>query len=101
MQVERSLLTYVYGCDAALRGTALRVRMAVLRVVSRVELSPCVGETSWRKNSPGRRSVLPYTSSAALHCRSVLSAVWIPRRTNGRVSIQCEVDECALRADLS
>ena len=69
--------------------------------MSKVELLPVAGEVSWRKNSPGRRSVLPYTSFAALHCRSVLSAVRIPRRTTGRVSIQCEGDEWALRADLS
>ena len=91
----------MYGCDDALGGTALNVRMAVLRVVSKVELLPVAGEVSWRKYSPGRRSVLPYTSSAALHCRSVLSAVRIPRRTTGRVSIQCEGNEWALRADLS
>ena len=46
VQVERSLWTYVYGCDVALGGTALSVRMAVLRVVSNVELSPVAGEVS-------------------------------------------------------
>ena len=90
---------YVYGCDTALGGTALSVRMAVLRVVSRVELSQVrhLGEKIRQVDVVSFHTL----GSATLHCRSVLNAVRIPRRTNGRVSIQCEVDECALRADMS
>ena len=36
----------MYGCDVALGGTALSVRMAFLRLVSNVELSPVAGEVS-------------------------------------------------------
>lgn len=40
------------------------------------------------KKSPGRRRVVSYTSSAALHCRSVLSTLRMARRTRGRISVQ-------------
>ena len=58
-----------------------------------------VGE-GWM-NSPGRRSVVPYTISAAVAEISSLSAVRIPRRMRGSVSIQASGLGCALRAALS
>ena len=39
------------------------------------------------KNSPGRRSVVPYTISATVDEMSCLKVVRIPRRTSGRASI--------------
>ena len=53
------------------------------------------------KNSPGRRSVVPYTISAAVELRSSLRAVLTPRRMRGRVSIQASGWGWALRASLS
>ena len=40
------------------------------------------------KNSPGRRSLVPYTISAAVEDMSSLRAVRIPSRTRGKASIQ-------------
>ena len=59
-------------------------------------LRACIAAFSWatyadgshgetepaEKNSPGRRSVVPYTSSAALHLRSSLRVDLMLRRTN-------------------
>ena len=39
-------------------------------------------------NSPGRRSVVPYTNSAAVEERSSFRVVRTPRRMRGSVSIQ-------------
>ena len=41
------------------------------------------------KNSYGRRSVVPYTSSAVVHPISVLYAEWIPRSIKGSDCAQC------------
>ena len=41
------------------------------------------------KNFPGRRSIVPYTSSAAVHQISVLYAERIPRSIKGSDSAQC------------
>ena len=53
------------------------------------------------KNSAGSRRVVPYTSSVALHRRSSLRAVRIPRRTSGSDSVQWTVGVWALRDALS
>ena len=39
-------------------------------------------------NSPGRRSVVPYTISAAVELMPCLGDVLMPRRMSGRVSMQ-------------
>ena len=50
------------------------------------------------KNSPGIRSVVPYTISAVVEDRSSLRAVRMPRSTSGRASIQESGLGWALRA---
>jgi len=40
------------------------------------------------KNSPGRRNVVPYTSSAVVQFRSDLTAVRIPYKTKGSDWVQ-------------
>ena len=51
----------------------------------------------WSKNSPGRRRLVPYTSSAAVHLRSSLYAVRMPRRVNGSDSVQRLGSACDFR----
>ena len=52
-------------------------------------------------NSAGRRSVVPYTNSAAVAERSSFRVVLIPRRMRGSVSIQESGWGWVLRAALS
>ena len=39
------------------------------------------------KNSPGKRDVVPYTSSTVVHCKSSFNVVWMPNGTNGKLSV--------------
>ena len=67
-------------------GVALRSRMASLsHATNVVGLGSALGEL-W-KNSPGKRKIVPYTNSAALHCRSLFRAALIPSKMSGRDSI--------------
>ena len=62
--------------------------MTSLRSLTRAAGSVTVCRASFSKNSPGRRSVVPYTNSATLHCRSLLTAVRMLSKTSGSVSTQ-------------
>ena len=59
-----------------------------LRCVTYVGCSAGVELRASSKNSPGKRRVVPYTSSAAVHWMSSLKVVRMPRRTSGSDSIQ-------------
>ena len=79
--------------------------------VNEVALGACIAAYGWatyadgsqeetepaEKNSPGRRNVVPYTSSAALHLRSSLRVDLMLRRTNGSKSTQRAGFWCTLR----
>ena len=65
-----------------------RCRRIVSRSRSRREVGSGLVICEKLKNSPGSRSVEPYTNSAGLHCKSSFTAVRIPSMTIGSSSRQ-------------
>ena len=72
-QLERLLLTYVRRCSGCLVGVAESCLIACLRrsTYGVSETAGCTLDVCTKK-SPGRRRVVPYASSAAVHLMSAL-----------------------------